>query len=54
MPIIIPRLLEKGVIKPNATVVFQDGSLLERANGAFQLLRENKANGRKVVVKIDD
>ncbi|KAL1742398.1 chaperonin 10-like protein [Schizophyllum fasciatum] len=53
MPKILPELLEKGVIKPNAVRLCEDGSLKERAAVALDLLRNNKISGEKVVVKVD-
>lgn len=55
MPKILPQLLGDGLIKANPLLVMgeSDGSMIERTNKALDLLRNNKANGRKVLAKID-
>ncbi|KAH6916696.1 chaperonin 10-like protein [Coprinopsis sp. MPI-PUGE-AT-0042] len=54
LPTILPRLLVHDAIRPNATLTFQEGSLLERVNSGLQVLRENRAGGKKVVIKVVD
>lgn len=53
MPTMLPRLVKEGYIKPNATVLFEEGTLLERVRAALELLKENKGGGKKVVVKVE-
>ena len=53
MPSILPQLLQDGIIKPNPVIVLNEGSMLERAEKALDLLRNNQLSGKKVLVEID-
>jgi NADPH:quinone reductase-like Zn-dependent oxidoreductase len=53
MPEILPQLLEKGVITPNRTRLFDQGTFLERTLAALQFVRSGKVSGEKVVVKVE-
>ncbi|KAF5332527.1 hypothetical protein D9611_005123 [Ephemerocybe angulata] len=52
LPVILSKILEDGLIAPNRTRVFEEGDLLARVQGAIELVRSNKANGEKIVVKL--
>ncbi|KAF6765358.1 chaperonin 10-like protein [Ephemerocybe angulata] len=52
LPVILSKFLEDGLIAPNPTRVFEEGDLLARVQGAIELVRSNKANGQKIVVKL--
>ena len=53
MPNILPQLLEKGLIQPNPLRVFSEGPVLGRVCAAFDLFRENKVRGEKIVIQLD-
>ena len=53
MPKILPELLQKGLIQPNRVKLLDQGTLKERVEIGLDLLRNNKASGEKVVVKIN-
>ncbi|KAF5331282.1 hypothetical protein D9611_013077 [Ephemerocybe angulata] len=52
LPVILSKFLEDGLIAPNPIRVFEEGDLLARVQGAIELVRSNKANGQKIVVKL--
>lgn len=52
MPVILPELLEKGLIEPTRYRTMDQGSLQQRAERALELLRNNKISGEKVIVKM--
>lgn len=51
MPITVPKLIKVGV-QPNRTRVLDHPDPLTRVSEAFELLRQNKVSGEKLVVKI--
>ena len=51
---IIPALLEKGVVQPNKTRVVEGKTLLERAQKALSLLRDQAPSGEKLVWRVAD
>ncbi|KAJ6456110.1 chaperonin 10-like protein [Mycena sanguinolenta] len=52
MPKIIPELLASGLIQPNKMRLLDQGTFKERVGTGLDLLRSNKINGEKVVVKV--
>ncbi|KAG1793981.1 chaperonin 10-like protein [Suillus plorans] len=52
MPKILPRLLEEGIIQPNRVRLFDQGSLQDRCQDAFNVVRNGQVNGEKVIVKV--
>ncbi|EKM50124.1 uncharacterized protein PHACADRAFT_178748 [Phanerochaete carnosa HHB-10118-sp] len=50
LSVILPRLLERGMIRANPVRLIREGSLLERVNAGLDLFRNNKVSGEKVVV----
>lgn len=50
MPVMLPRLLERGEIRANPVRLIEEGELLERIKVGMDLLRCNKVSGEKVVV----
>ncbi|KAF7370297.1 PKS-ER domain-containing protein [Mycena sanguinolenta] len=52
MPKILPELLASGVIQPNRVRLLDQGTFKERVGTGLVLLRDNKINGEKVVVKV--
>ena len=52
MPILLPRLLDQGAIRPNAVRLLKEGSLLDRVREGIDLLSNNKISGEKVVVDL--
>lgn len=52
LPVLLPRLLETGQIRPNAVKLMKEGSLLNRVNTGLDLLRNNKVSGEKIVVEL--
>ena len=53
MPKILAQLLQDGLLKPNPIRVWEAGSILDRVKEAFSVLRENKANGEKMIITLD-
>ncbi|KAK4127178.1 GroES-like protein [Parathielavia appendiculata] len=53
-PEIIPALLEQEVIRPNKQRVVEGSTLLERAENALSLLRDNAVSGEKLVWRVAD
>jgi NADPH:quinone reductase-like Zn-dependent oxidoreductase len=51
---IVPALLEKGVIQPNKIRVVEGKTLLERAENALSLLRNQALSGEKLVWRVAD
>lgn len=52
VPVILPRLLERGEIHPNPVRLMQEGSVLDRVSEGLELLRTNKVSGEKIVVDL--
>lgn len=52
MPNILPRLLSLGKITPSPVQLMDEGSFKERVESGFQLLKNNKASGKRVIVKV--
>ena len=52
MPIVLPKFLEEGLIKPNRFKLLDHGDLLTRTKDGLDLYRQNKISGEKLVVKI--
>ncbi|KAJ4295661.1 hypothetical protein N0V88_004363 [Collariella sp. IMI 366227] len=53
-PEIVPALLEQGVIKPNKQRIVEGKTLLERAQKALDLLRDQAPSGEKLVWRVAD
>jgi hypothetical protein len=53
-PEIIPALLEQGVVQPNKQRVVEGKTMLERAQKALDLLREQAVSGEKLVWRVAD
>lgn len=53
MPVILPELLEKGLIQPTRLRLMDQGSLQQRVEQALELFRNNKVSGEKLVIKIN-
>ncbi|GAB1311329.1 Enoyl reductase (ER) domain-containing protein [Madurella fahalii] len=53
-PEIIPALLEQGVVKPNPQRVIEGKTLLERAENALSVLRNQAQSGEKLVWRVAD
>ncbi|KAK4649177.1 uncharacterized protein QC761_116670 [Podospora bellae-mahoneyi] len=53
-PEIIPALLAQGAIKPNRTRIVEGATLLERAQNALQLLRDQVPSGERLVWKVSE
>lgn len=51
MPDIVPKLIDIGV-QPNRVRLLDHADPLTRVRDAFELLRQNKVSGEKLVVKI--
>ena len=51
MPITLPKLIEAGV-QPNRIRVLDQGDPLSRVEEAFELLKQGKISGEKLVVKV--
>ncbi|KAL7924438.1 GroES-like protein [Trichoderma austrokoningii] len=49
---IVPRLLEKGIIQPNKIRIVEGKTLLERAENALSLLRDQAPSGEKLVWRV--
>ncbi|KAL6904134.1 GroES-like protein [Trichoderma evansii] len=49
---IVPTLLEKGIIQPNKIRVVEGKTLLERAENALSLLRDQAPSGEKLVWRV--
>lgn len=54
LPVILPELLEKGLIEAPRYRIMDQGSLQQRAEQALELLRTNQLSGEKVIVKVSD
>lgn len=53
MPVVLPDLLQKGLVQPTRFRVMDQGSLQERVEQALDLFRNNKVSGEKLVIKIN-
>ncbi|KAK0671416.1 chaperonin 10-like protein [Cercophora samala] len=53
-PEIIPALLAQGVIQPNKARVVEGATLLERAQNALQLLRDQAPSGERLVWRVSE
>ncbi|EAQ89238.1 hypothetical protein CHGG_05857 [Chaetomium globosum CBS 148.51] len=53
-PEIIPALLEQGVVQPNKQRVVEGKTLLERAQKALDLLKDQAVSGEKLVWRVAD
>ena len=51
---VVPALLEQGVIKPNKLRVVEGKTMLERAENARLILRNQAVSGEKLVWRIAD
>jgi hypothetical protein len=51
-PEIVPALLEQGVVKPNPLKIVEGKTLLERAEAALSLLRNQAPSGEKLVWRV--
>ncbi|TPX08765.1 uncharacterized protein E0L32_009705 [Thyridium curvatum] len=54
MPEIVPDLLAKGVIQPNRYKVVEGPTMLERAQGALDILRGKAQSGEKIIWRVSD
>lgn len=52
LPVVLPRLLERGEIRGNPVRLLKEGSVLERAKAGLELLRSNKVSGEKIVLDL--
>ncbi|KIM70028.1 hypothetical protein SCLCIDRAFT_101364 [Scleroderma citrinum Foug A] len=52
MPEILAQLLKDGLIQPSRIRMFDQGTFLERALAALELMGSGKVSGEKVVVKV--
>ena len=52
VPVLLPRLLEQGAIRPNAVRLMQEGGLVDRVRAGVELLSSNKISGEKVVIDL--
>jgi hypothetical protein len=48
----VPALLEQGVVEPNKLRVVEGKTLLERAQRALDLLREQAVSGERLVWRV--
>ena len=48
LPVILPTLVEKGLIQPNRVKLMDSGTLKERVEMGLDLLRSNKVSGEKL------
>lgn len=53
-PEIIPALLEQGVVQPNKQRIVEGKTMLERAQKALDLLRDQAVSGEKLVWRVAD
>ncbi|KAF4625931.1 hypothetical protein G7Y89_g12232 [Cudoniella acicularis] len=53
-PKIVPSLLEKGIIKPNAYRLVEGETLLERAQLAMDILRRKEVSGERLVWRVSE
>ncbi|KAK4153949.1 chaperonin 10-like protein [Chaetomidium leptoderma] len=53
-PEIVPALLEQGVIQPNKQRIVEGKTMLERAQNALNLLRDQAVSGEKLVWRVAD
>ncbi len=53
MPVVLPDLLQKGLVQPTRFRVVDQGSLQQRVEQALDLFRNNKVSGEKLVIKIN-
>lgn len=54
MPEIVPDLLAKGAIQPNRYKVVEGPTMLERAQGALDILRGKAQSGEKIIWRVSD
>lgn len=53
LPVILPDLLERGLITPTRLRLMDQGTLQQRVEQALDLFRTNKVSGEKLVVRIN-
>ena len=53
-PVIMPRMLEMGIVKPNRQKIIEGKTLLERAQKAMDVLRRKEVSGERLVWKVWD
>ena len=52
LPEPLPQLLQGGFLKPNRIRLLDHADPLTRTKDAFDLLRQNKVSGEKLVIKV--
>ena len=50
--VIMPTLLEQGVVKPNKVKIVEGATLLERAQAAMNALRRKEVSGERLVWRV--
>lgn len=53
-PVIMPYMLEKGIVKPNRQRIVEGKTLVERAQNALDILRRKEVSGERLVWRIPD
>ncbi|TFL00063.1 chaperonin 10-like protein [Pterulicium gracile] len=53
-PVIMPAMLEQGVIKPNRARVVEGRTFLERAQNALDMLRRKEVSGERLVWRVKE
>jgi hypothetical protein len=53
-PEIMPTMLERGIVKPNAQKIIEGKTMLERAQKAMDALRRQEASGERLVWRVSD
>ncbi|MCJ1280602.1 hypothetical protein MMC21_008431 [Puttea exsequens] len=51
-PVIMPQLLERGIVKPNQQRIVEGKTLLERAQKALDMLRRKEVSGERLVWRV--
>ena len=51
---IMPTMLARGVVKPNARRIIEGKTMLERAQRAINALRRKEASGERLVWRVAD
>jgi hypothetical protein len=53
-PEIMPAMLKRGIVKPNAQKIIEGKTMLERAQKAMDALRRQEASGERLVWRVSD
>lgn len=53
-PVVMPYMLEHGIVKPNRQRVVQGETFRDRAQNALDILRRKEVSGERLVWRVPD